>query len=171
MPKSHKKNLTRSLAAGLAVCAIAPGTALAMPAIVAPPVPGSYAVVSSSNAGPSTAPSGGSGVTAQDYRSLDYRAPAQTGSRGDGAAKQALRSDQTDGGATGATAAPGPPQWPVNPQPIAGPHPAATATPSNDGGVDTGVWIGLAAAALVVAGGIGFAGGQRVRTGRQRQLA
>ena len=170
MPKNHKKNLTRSLAAGLAVCAIAPGTALAMPAIVAPPVPGSYAVVSSST-GPSTAPSGGSGVTAQDYRSLDYRAPTQTGSRGDGAAKQALRSDQTDGRATGATAAPGPPQWPVNPQPIAKAHPAAMATPSNDGGVDTGVWIGLAAAALALAAGIGFAGGKRVRTGRQRQLA
>ena len=33
MPNYHKKNLTRSLAAGPAVCAIAPGTALAMPAI------------------------------------------------------------------------------------------------------------------------------------------
>jgi hypothetical protein len=171
MPKSHKKNLTRSLAASLAVCAIAPGTALAMPAIAGPPVPGSNAVGSSSNPGPSTAPSGGSGVTAQDYRSLDYRAPTQTRSRGDGAAKQALRSDQTDGRATGATAAPGPPQWPVNPQPIAGPHPAATATPSNDGGVDTGVWIAVGMAAVVVAGGIGFAGGQRLRTGRQGQPA
>ena len=154
MPK-HQKTLTRSLAAGLAVCAIAPGTALAVPATDGPPAAGS----------------GGSGVTAQDYRSLDYRAPNQTGSRGDGAAKQALRSDQTDGRATGGTAAPGPPQWPVNPQPIAKAHRAAMATPSNDGGVDTGVWIGLAAAALALAAGIGFVGGKRVGTGRQRQLA
>ena len=45
------------------------------------------------------------------------------------------------------------------------------ATPSNDGGVDTGIWIGLAAAALALAAGIGFAGGKRVRTGRQHQPA
>jgi hypothetical protein len=152
---NHHKTVTRSLAAGLAVCAIAPGTALAVPAPDGPPAAGS----------------GGSGVTAQDYRSLDYRAPSQTGSRGDGAAKQALRSDPTEGRATGGTAAPGPPQWPVNPQPIAKAHPVAKATPSNDGGVDTGVWIGLGAVALAVAGGIGFAGGQRLRTGRQGQPA
>ena len=171
MPKSHKKNLTRSLAAGLAVCAIAPGTALAMPAIAGPPVPGSHAAASSSDPAPPAAPSGGSGVTAQDYRSLDYRAANQTGSRGDGEAKQAASFDQTDGRATGATAAPGPPQWPVNPQPIAGPHSVATATPSNDGGVDTGVWIAVGMAVVIVAGGIGFAGGQRLRTGRQGQPA
>ena len=171
MPKNHKTNLTRSLAAGLAVCAIAPGTALAMPAIAGPPVPGSTAAASSQHSGPSTAPSGGLGVTAQDYGSLDYRAPSQTGSRGDGAARQALRSEQTDGRATGAAAAPGPPQWPVDPQPLAGPHSVATATPSSDGGVDTGVWIALGAAGLALAAGIGFAGGQRVRTGRQHQPA
>ena len=155
MPKNHKKNLTRSLAAGLAVCAIAPGTALAMPA----------------TDGPSAAANSGVGVSAQDYRSLDHRAPIETGSRGDGAAKQDLRSDQTDGRGTGGAAAPGPPQWPVNPQPIAKAHPAATANPSNDGGVDTGIWIGLAAAALALAAGIGFSGGKRVRTDRQHQPA
>ena len=155
MAKSHKKNLTRSLAAGLAVCAVAPGTALAVPA----------------TDGPSAAANSGSGVTAQDYRSLDYRAPTQTGSRGDSAAKQALRFDQTHGRATGASAAPGPPQWPVNPQPIAKAHPAARATPAKDDGVDTGIWIAVGAAALLVAGAIGFAGDQRLRTGRQRQLA
>ena len=171
MPKYHKKNLTRSLAAGPAVCAIAPGTALAMPAIAGPPVPARNATGSSPDFGPSTVPSGGPGVTAQDYGSLDYRAPNQTGSRGDGAAKRALRLDQADRRATGGAATPGPPQWPVNPQPIAKAHPAATANPSNDGGVDTGIWIGLAAAALALAAGIGFAGGKRVRTGRQHQPA
>jgi hypothetical protein len=171
MPKNHKKNLTRSLAAGLAVCAIAPGTALAMPAIAGPPVPGSNAVGSSSHPGPPAAPTGGSGVTAQDYRSLDYRAPNQTRSRGDGEAKEALSSDQTDGRATGATAAPGPPQWPVNPQPITRPHSVATTKPSNDDGVNAVIWIALGAAALVVAGGIGFAGGQRLGTGRRHQPA
>jgi hypothetical protein len=152
MPKHHK-TVARSLAAGLAVCAIAPGTALAVPATDGPPA----------------APSGRSGVSAQDYRSLEYRAPTQTGSRGDGATKQDLRAlGQTDGRRA---VPPTAPQWPVNPQPITRPHPAATANPSTDGGVDTGVWIALGAAALVVAGGIGFAGGQRLRTGRQRQLA
>jgi hypothetical protein len=152
MPKYHK-TLARSLAAGLAVCAIAPGAALAVPA-----TDGSPAAASS-----------GLGVTAQDYGSLDYRAPTQTGSRADGATKQDLRAlGQTDGRRAMPPTAP---QWPVNPQPIAKPHSVATATPSNDDGVDTGVWIALGAAALVVAGGIGFAGGQRLGTGRQRQLA
>jgi hypothetical protein len=59
----------------------------------------------------------------------------------------------------------------VNPQPIVKPHAVATAKPSDDGGLDTGVWIALGAAALTVAGGIGVAGGKRVRTGRRRQLA
>ena len=149
---NHHKTVTRSLAAGLAVCAIAPGTALAVPATDGLPAAGS----------------GRPGVSAQDYQSLDYRAPTQTGSRADGAAKQDLRAlGQTDGRRAMPPTAP---QWPVNPQPIAKPHSVATVTPSNDDGVDTGVWIALGAAALV-AGGIGFAGGQRVRTGRRRQPA
>lgn len=154
MPK-HYKTVTRSLAAVLAVCAIAPGTALAVPATDGPPAAGS----------------GRPGVSAQDYQSLDYRAPTLTGSRADGASQQDRRAQgQTQGRGTGGVAAPTAPQWPVNPQPIAKPHPVGTVTPSNDDGVDTGVWIAFAAAALV-AGGIGFAGGQRVRTGRQRQPA
>jgi hypothetical protein len=152
MPKYHK-TLTRSLAAGLAVCAIAPAAALAVPT-----TDGSPAAASS-----------GRGVTAQDYGSMDYRAPTQTGSRADGATKQDLRAlGQTDGRRAMPPTAP---QWPVNPQPIAKPHAVATTKPSIDDGVDTGVWIALGAAALVVAGGIGFAGGQRLGTGRQRQLA
>jgi hypothetical protein len=157
MPRIHKKTVTRSLAAGLAVCAIAPGTALAMPALAGPPVP--------------PAASGSSGVTAQDYRSLDYRAPNETGSRGDGAANQDRLSDQADGPKRGLPVAPAGPQWPVNPQPITRPHSVATANPSADGGVDTGVWVALGAAALAVAGGIGFAGGKRLGTGRQHQPA
>jgi hypothetical protein len=100
---------------------------------------------------------------------LDFRAPTQTGSRAHGATKQDLRApDQTDGRGTSDAAAP---QWPVDPQPIAEPHSVATTKPSNDDRVGTGVWIALGAAALVVAGGIGFAGGQRLGTGRQRQVA
>jgi hypothetical protein len=152
---NHHKTVTRSLAAGLAVCALAPGTALAVPATDGLPAAGSDRP----------------GVSAQDYQSLDYRAPTQTGSRADGATQQDRRAQgQTQGRGTGGVAAPTAPQWPVNPQPIAKPHSVATVTPSNDDGVDTGVWIALGAAALV-AGGIGFAGGQRVRTGRQRQPA
>ena len=153
MPRIHKKTVTRSLAAGLAVCAIAPGTALAMPAVSGPPA----------------AAGGSSGVTAQDYRPSDYRAPNETGSRGDGVAKQAL-PDQADG-RRGLPVAPAGPVWPVNPQPITRPHPVATADPSTDGGVDTGVSIALGAAALALAGGIGFAGGKRLGTGRQGHLA
>jgi hypothetical protein len=152
MPKNHKL-LTRSLAAGLAVCAVAPGAALAVPA----------------SDGPPAAARSGPGVTAQDYGSLDYRAPTQTGSRADGATKQDLRAlGQTDGRRAMPPTAP---QWPVNPQPIAKPHSVATANPSSDHGVDTGIWIALGAGALTAAAGIGFAGSRRLRTGRQHQPA
>jgi hypothetical protein len=156
----QRKTLTRSLAAGLAVCAIAPGTALAVPA----------------NNGPGASPDSGppvtAGVTAEDYGALDYRAPSGAGSRADGATKQDLRApDQTDGRGTGGVVAPTAPQWPVNPQPLTTPHSVAAAKPSDDGGVDTGVWVALCAAALIVGGGIGFAGAKRLRTGGQGQLA
>ena len=152
MPKYHK-TITRSLAAAVAVCAFTPCAALAVPATDGPP-----ADVSS-----------GPGVTARDYRSLDYRAPTQTGSRADGAAKQDLRAlGQTDGRRV---VPPTAPQWPVNPQPIAQPHSVATTKLSTDDGLDTGVWIALGAAALALAGGAGFAGGQRLGTGRRRQVA
>jgi hypothetical protein len=137
MPRINKKTVTRSLAAGLAVCAIAPGTALAMPATDGAPAPASDAA----------------GVTAQDYRSLDYRAPDEaTGQRG-------------------LPVPPAGPIWPANPQPITRPHPVATADPSTDSGVDTGVWVALGAAGLALAGGIGVAGRKRLGTGRQGQLA
>jgi hypothetical protein len=155
MPKHHR-NLTRALAVALAACAIGPGAALAVPV----------------SQGPVVAPAADSGVTAKDYQSLDYRAPSQTGSRADGATKQDLRApDQTTGPVTGGVPAPTAPQWPVNPQPIVKPHAVATAKPSDDGGIDNGVWIALGAAAFTVAGGLGIAGGKRLRTGRQRQLA
>jgi hypothetical protein len=171
MPRIHRKTVTRSLAAGLAVCAIAPGTALAMPALAGPPVPANHGAGSASNPAPPAAASGAAGVTARDSRSLDYRAPNQSGSRGDGVAKQERLQDQADGHGRGLPVAPAGPQWPVNPQPITRPHSVATADPSTDGGVDTGVWIALAGAALALAGGIGFAGGKRLGTGRQGQLA
>jgi hypothetical protein len=160
----QRKTLTRSLAAGLAVCAIAPGTALAVPANNGPGA--------SPDSGPPVTATGGSGVTAEDYGAVDYRAPSEAGSRADGTTKQDLRApDQTDGRGTGGVVAPTAPQWPVNPQPLTTPHSVAAAKPSNDGGVDTGVWIALCAAALMVGGGIGFAGAKRLRTGGQGQLA
>lgn len=163
MPKHHKA-LTRTLAAGLAVCAIAPGTALAVSANNGPGV--------SPDSGPSVTASGGPGVTAEDYRALDYRAPHRPGGRADGPTKQDLRApDQIDGRGTGGVVAPSAPQSPVNPQPLATPHSVATVKPSDDGGVDTGVWIALGAAALAVASGIGFAGAKRLRTGGQGQAA
>ena len=162
MPK-HYKTVTRSLAAGLAVCAIAPGTALAVPATNGPGA--------SPDSGPAVTAPAGPGVTAQDYRTLDYRAP-QARSGPHGATKQDLRApDQTDGRAPGGVVTPTAPQWPVNPQPITRPHSVATTKPSNDDGVNAVIWIALGAAALVVAGGIGFAGGQRLGTGRRHQPA
>jgi hypothetical protein len=133
VPRIYKKAVTRSLAAGLALCAIAPGTALAMPAVSGPPAAG-----------------GSSGVTAL--------------------AKQARLPDQGDG-RRGLPVAPAGPIWPVNPQPITRPHPVATVNTSTDGGTASGVWIALGAAALALAGGLGFAGGKRLGTGRQTRLA
>jgi hypothetical protein len=168
MPKHHR-TLTRSLAAGLAVCAIAPGTALAVPAIEGPGAsPDSGPAVSAQQdlRAPDQTGSRADGATKQDLR-----APDQTGSRADGTTKQDLRApDQITGPVTRGVPAPTAPQSPVKPQPIV-PHTVATAKPSNDGGVDTAVWIALGAGALTVAAGIGIAGAKRLRTGRQRQLA
>jgi hypothetical protein len=66
------------------------------------------------------------------------------------------------------------PTWPTGPQPAATRHAPSTApkaSPSDDGGLDTGVWIALSGAALFAAGGIGFAGRKRLQLVRRRQLA
>ena len=89
----------------------------------------------------------------------------------DSGVTQDLRApDQVDGPVV-SSATPGPPTWPVNPQPIAS-NPASSATPSADGdGVDTGVLIALGGGALLLVAGVGVAGRKRLLVVRQRQLA
>jgi hypothetical protein len=90
---------------------------------------------------------------------------------GTGVTKQDFRApDQVAGGTVG-TPSNGAPQWPTNPQSIAPAKPAAATKASDDGGIDTAVWIGIGAAALVATAGLGLVGLKRLRTTRQRQLA
>jgi hypothetical protein len=132
------RSLKRTLALGLAACAIAPATASAAPAIE----------------GQAVGAGGGPGLTARDVT------PAQN----------LTAPDQVDRVAS-TKSNPGPPAWPANPRAVGVVQPATATQPSDDGGVDTGVWIALGTAAFAVAGGIGLAGSKRLRTGRQRQLA
>jgi hypothetical protein len=153
------RSLKRTLALGLAACAIAPATASAVPAIE----------------GQAVGAGGGPGLTAQDVAAAqNLTAPDQV----DRTSKPTATSPQwptVPGGVTAVHHAkpnvPGPPTWPANPRAVGVVHPTGSAQPSDDGGVDTGVWIALGTAAFAVAGGIGLAGSKRLRTGRQRQLA
>jgi hypothetical protein len=133
------RSLKRSLALGLAACAIAPAAAGAAPAMNL------------------TAPDQVDRISTAKPTPAEPKWPA------------------IPGGVTvahHATAAlPGPPTWPTHPRSLHAVHSVSQAQPSDDGGLDTGVWIALGTAAFAVAGGIGLAGGKRLRTGRQRQLA
>jgi hypothetical protein len=94
--------------------------------------------------GSGVAAGGGPGVSAKDF-------PKQ------------IKSAQVDRRVT-----PGPPTWPVNPQPIVSPVQHTTpATASDGGGLDTGEWIGLGGVALLATGGLCVVGYKRQRTGRQ----
>jgi hypothetical protein len=148
----HKhKSLARLLTASLAIAAIAPATAGAVPAID----------------GQGVAAGGGPGVTPQ---TLIAPAPDQV-DRGGTAKKQDLRApDQVAGGVVGTPS--NVPQWPENPQPIGQTGGKATAKPSDDGlGTDAIVLIALGGVVLVATAGLGLALRKRARTGRQRQLA
>jgi hypothetical protein len=144
----NHKNLARLLTAGLAIAAIAPATAGAMPTID----------------GQAVAAGGGPAVTPQSLT-----APDQVDRVGH--ATQDLRApDQVDGGVVGAQPN-NAPQWPVNPQPIGHAGTKAAAKPSNGLGTEAIVLIALGGVALVATAGLGLARQRRVRAGRQRQLA
>lgn len=100
---------------------------------------------------------GGPRLTQQDLRAPDQRAPDQTGAHG----------------ATpyGGTPAPTAPQWPANPQPVGHAKATPTTQSTDDGGLDTGIWVAIGGAAAVAAAGLGLAGQKRQRTTRQRQPA
>jgi hypothetical protein len=152
------RSLKRTIALGLAACAIAPAAASAAPAIE----------------GQAVGAGGGPGLTAKDVMAAqNLTAPDQV----DRTSKPTTSPQwpRVPGGVTAVHHAqsnlPGPPTWPANPRAVGVVHPTGSAQPSDDGGVDTGVWIALGTAAFAVAGGIGLAGSKRLRTGRQRQLA
>ena len=103
--------------------------------------------------GQAVAAGGGPGVTATQFESQSLTAP-----------------DQVDRVAP--TPVSSAPTWPTGPQPIATRHAPTTApkaAPSDDGGLDTGVWIAIGAGALLTLGAAGVAG-QRVVI-RKRQPA
>jgi hypothetical protein len=133
------RSLARCLAIGLAAGAIAPGAASAVPIIE----------------GQGVAAGGGPGVTANQFRSQNLTAPDQV--------------DRVEP----SRVIPQPPRWPTGPQPAATRHAPTTtspkATPSDDGGLDTGVWIAIAGGSVLALGAAGLAGQRAVV--RKRQVA
>jgi hypothetical protein len=100
---------------------------------------------------------GGPRLTQQDLRAPGQQAPDQTGAHG--------------GPPYGGTPAPTAPRWPANPQPIGHAKTTAATQSTDDGGLDTGIWVAIGGAAAIAAAGLGLVGQKRLRTTRQRQLA
>jgi hypothetical protein len=146
------RNLKRCVALGVAACAIAPATAGAMPVID----------------GQGVAAGGGPGVTAKQFESQSRTAPDQVD-------RVAGKTANVYVPPTTADLAPptNAPVWPTGPQPAATRHAPSTApkaSPSDDGGLDTGIWIAIGGGALVAAGGLGLVGRRRLVL-RKGQLA
>jgi hypothetical protein len=149
------RSLKRSLALGLAACAIAPATAGAVPIIE----------------GQGVAAGGGPGVTAKQLQSQNLTAPDQVDRVKHSPARANVYVAPAPADLAAATNAP---VWPTGPQPAARRHAPSTApkaSPSDDGGLDTGIWLALGGAAFVAAGSIGLAGRKRLQVVRKRQLA
>jgi hypothetical protein len=146
------RSLKRAAALGLAACAIAPATAGAMPVID----------------GQGVAAGGGPGVTAKQFESQNLTAPDQVDRVRDQTANVYVPPATTE--------TPQPtnaPVWPTGPQPAATRHAPSTApkaSPSDDGGLDTGIWIAIGGGALVAASGLGLVGRKRLML-RKGQLA
>jgi hypothetical protein len=142
----NQKKLARLLTASLAVAALAPATAGAVPII-------DGNTVTQAQQGQSVAAGGGSGVTPN---TLTAPKPQQHT-----AAKQDFPPTQPPANM---------PQWPLNPTPIAT-HNGVKASPkSSDDGLstDTIVLLIIGGVALVAVAGLGLA---RARAGRQHKLA
>jgi hypothetical protein len=161
------RSLITPLAVALATCAIAPAVGSAAPTIE----------------GQGVAAGGGPGVTAKQFESQNLAAPDQVDRVRDQTANVYIPPTPT--ASTPTSAAPvwptGPqpaatrhaptsaPVWPTGPQPAATRHAPVTATaPSDDGGIDVWLIVGLSGGALLLAGGLGVAGRKHIR---QRQLA
>jgi hypothetical protein len=158
---SHQpRSLKRAVALGLAACAIAPATAGAVPIL-----DGQGDVV-----GQAIAAGGGPGVTASQFESQNLTAPDQVDRTKSGPTKANVYVPPTNTETPQPTNAP---VWPTGPQPAATRHAPSTApkaSPSDDGGLDTGIWIAIGAGALVAAGGLGLVGRRRLVL-RKGQLA
>jgi hypothetical protein len=133
----------RLIVAGIAAAAIAPTAALASPA-------------------------NDVGGTTSDKQ--DMRAPDQVagGAPGTGVMQDRRAPDQVAPGSKAVEPQAGPPQWPVNPQPIVN---AAPSSATSDDGIDDGVLIAIGGGALLLVGGLGVAGRKRLQVVRRRQLA
>jgi hypothetical protein len=163
----NTKKLARLLTASVAVAALVPATAGAVPAIDGNT--GTQTVQ-----GQSVAAGGGSGVTPDTLSATPQK---HTAAKQDFPPKQVVPTPQQHTAAKQdfppKQVAPTPanmPQWPLNPTPIAT-HNGAKASPkaSDDGlGTDTIVLLIIGGLALVAAAGLGFA---KTRANRQRQLA
>jgi hypothetical protein len=175
MLHKHSRPL-RLLTAGLAIAAIAPASAAAQPTDAHAVAAGGGTAVTSQNltapdqvdrgsapqpAGQAVAAGGGPGVTPQTLT-----APNRA-DRG-GVPQNLASPDQVDRVNPTPPAASSAPQWPTNPTPLPQVKHITTATPADDGGLDTGIWIALGGAALLAAMGLGLVGRKRLRP---RQLA
>jgi hypothetical protein len=158
---SHQpRSLKRAVALGLAACAIAPATAGAVPIL-----DGQGDVV-----GQAIAAGGGPGVTAKQFESQNLTAPDQVDRTKSGTTKANVYVPPANTETPQPTNAP---VWPTGPQPAATRHAPSTApkaSPSDDGGLDTGIWIAIGAGALVAASGLGLVGRRRLVL-RKGQLA
>jgi len=118
--------------------------------------------------GQGVAAGGGPGVTAKQFESQNLAAPDQVDRVRDQTANVYVPPATTE--------TPQPanaPVWPTGPQPAATRHAPSTApkaSPSDDGGLDTGIWIAIGGGALVAASGLGLVGRKRLML-RKGQLA
>ena len=141
------RSLISPLAVALATCAIAPAV-------------GSAATIIE---GQGVAAGGGPGVTAKQFASQNLTAPDQVDRVRDQTANVYVPPTNTVTQPTTSAA----PQWPNGPQPVATTHAPVhhatpAASPSDDGGLDTAIWIAIGGGALVAAGGLGLAGRKRL---------
>jgi len=149
------RSLITPLAVALATCAIAPAIGSAAPTIE----------------GQGVAAGGGPGVTAKQFESQSLTAPDQVDRVRDQTANVYVPPTNTAVQPTTSAA----PQWPNGPQPVATrhapvQHTTPAASPADDGGLDTGIWIAIGGGALLAAGGLGLAGRKRLVL-RKGQLA
>ena len=142
--RSHRSTPGRSLAAALAILAVAAPSALAQPADM--------------HAGPAQP-----ATPAQDLRSPDTRDAA---TRPANASQQDLRHLRAGAATTTRAPLPGPPSWPAHPQPIS---PPSTAAQQPDDGIDTAtIALGIAASLLTVGTLAGIA--SRTRRPQRRRV-